>query len=131
MSYRITTNYLIESKVILIANKEFKKICAYSSDQSVSMSWCRAHSGTCDQILLPVGRFLFESCGLVSVEHPSWREDGSAVCKFAVQSLSCPSRAEPVTLLSHLRLPKPGGPGSRIYIPQEQGDPVRPRALGF
>jgi hypothetical protein len=30
--------------------------------QSVSMSWCRAHSGTSDQILLLVGRLLFESC---------------------------------------------------------------------
>jgi hypothetical protein len=27
-------------------------------------------------------------------------------------------------LLSHLRLFQPGGPGSRIYIPQEQGGPV-------
>jgi hypothetical protein len=26
--------------------------------------------------------------------------------------------------LSHLRLPQPGGPGSRIYIPQEQGGPA-------
>jgi hypothetical protein len=26
-------------------------------------------------------------------------------------------------LLSHLRLPKPGGPGPSIYIPQEQGGP--------
>jgi hypothetical protein len=31
------------------------------------MSWCRAHSGTCGQILLPIGRLLSESCGLVSV----------------------------------------------------------------
>jgi hypothetical protein len=29
---------------------------------SVSMSWCRAHSGTCDQILLPVGMLLSEIC---------------------------------------------------------------------
>jgi hypothetical protein len=27
-------------------------------------------------------------------------------------------------LLSHLRLPQPGGPGLRIYIPQRQGGPV-------
>jgi hypothetical protein len=27
-------------------------------------------------------------------------------------------------LLYHLRLPQPGGPGPRIYIPQEQGGPV-------
>jgi hypothetical protein len=29
-------------------------------------------------------------------------------------------------LLSHMRLPQPGGPGSRIYISQEQGDPIIP-----
>jgi hypothetical protein len=33
------------------------------------------------------------------------------------------------TSLSHLRLAQPGGPGSRIYIPQKQGGPVYPRAL--
>jgi hypothetical protein len=34
-------------------------------------------------------------------------------------------------LLSHLRLPQPGMPGSCIYIPQEQGDPVIPPVTGF
>jgi hypothetical protein len=34
-------------------------------------------------------------------------------------------------LLSHLRLPQPGRPGSRIYIPQEQGGPVIPPGTGF
>jgi hypothetical protein len=34
-------------------------------------------------------------------------------------------------LLSHLRLPQPGGPGPRIYIPQEQGGPVIPPDTGF
>jgi hypothetical protein len=34
-------------------------------------------------------------------------------------------------LLSHLRLTQPGGPGSSIYIPQEQGSPVIPLALGL
>jgi hypothetical protein len=29
------------------------------------------------------------------------------------------------------RLPHPGGPGSRIYIPQEQGGPVIPTGTGF
>jgi hypothetical protein len=28
-------------------------------------------------------------------------------------------------------LPQPGGPGPRIYIPQEQGDPVIPPGTGF
>jgi hypothetical protein len=46
--------------------------------------------------------------------------------QFAVQSLKwSESRGAPNdTLLSHLRLPQPGGPRSRIYIPQEQGGPV-------
>jgi hypothetical protein len=34
-------------------------------------------------------------------------------------------------LLSHLRLPQPGGLGSRIYIPQEQGGPVIPPGTGL
>jgi hypothetical protein len=35
------------------------------------------------------------------------------------------------TLLSHLRLPQPGGPGFRIYIPQEQGSAVIPSSTVF
>jgi hypothetical protein len=38
--------------------------------QSVSMSRCRTHSGTCEQILLFVRRLLSESCSLVSVGRP-------------------------------------------------------------
>jgi hypothetical protein len=34
-------------------------------------------------------------------------------------------------LLSHLRLPQPGGPGVRIYILQEQGGSVIPPGTGF
>jgi hypothetical protein len=34
-------------------------------------------------------------------------------------------------LLSHLRLPQPGGPGPRIYIPQEQGGPVIPSGFVY
>jgi hypothetical protein len=49
--------------------------------QSASMSRCRARSGTCDQILLSVRRLLSESCCLVSVGRPLWREVGSVICK--------------------------------------------------
>jgi hypothetical protein len=35
------------------------------------------------------------------------------------------------TLLSHLRLPQPGGPGPRIHMSQELGGPVVPPATGF
>jgi hypothetical protein len=34
-------------------------------------------------------------------------------------------------LLSDSRLPQPGGPGPRIYIPQEQGSSVIPPGTGF
>jgi hypothetical protein len=66
---------------------------------------------------------LSEICGLVSVGRPLWREEGSAVCSVIIQ-WSESRRTRNHTLLSHLRLPQPGGPGSRIYIPQEQGGPV-------
>jgi hypothetical protein len=36
-----------------------------------------------------------------------------------------------VLLSQFLRLPQPGGPGPRIYIPQEQGGPVIPAGTGF
>jgi hypothetical protein len=51
-----------------------------SVSQSVGMSRYRAHSGTCDQMLLSVRRLFSESCCFVSVGRPLCREDGSAVC---------------------------------------------------
>jgi hypothetical protein len=94
--------------------------------RSVSQCLAIEHPcGTCNQILLPVGMLLSEICGLVSVGRPFWREDGSAICSVIAQwpeSL----RARNHTLLSHLRLPQPGRPGSRIYITQKQGGPVLP-----
>jgi hypothetical protein len=95
------------------------------------MSWCRAHSGTCDKILLPVGRLLSECCSLVSIGCPLSQEDGSAICSAITQWFES-RRTRSHTLLSHLRLPQPGGPSSCIYIPQEQSGPViRPRGTGF
>jgi hypothetical protein len=48
------------------------------------------------------------------------------------QSLLGQSSAELKAIFySHLRLPQPGGPGPRIYIPQEQGGPVVPPDTGF
>jgi hypothetical protein len=61
--------------------------------------------GTCDQILFPVGMLL--SCIYWAL------------------------RTRNHILLPHLRLPQPGRPGSRIYIPQEQGGPVIPPSTGF
>jgi hypothetical protein len=86
--------------------------------------------GTCDQILLPVGMLLSEICGLVSVGRPFWREDESAICSVITQ-WSESRRTRNQTLLYHLRLSQPGGLGSRIYIPQEQGVPVIPPGTGL
>jgi hypothetical protein len=56
--------------------------------QSVSMSRYRAHSGTCDQILLSVRRLFSESCCLVSLGRPLWREVGSVFSKSKYVSMS-------------------------------------------
>jgi hypothetical protein len=74
--------------------------------------------------------FLSECCCLVSVGRPLWWEDGSAICSVITQ-WSESRRTRNHTLLSQLRLPQPGGPGSCIYIPQEQGGPVIPSGTGF
>jgi hypothetical protein len=69
--------------------------------------------------------FLSERCCLISVGRLLSREDGSAVCSVIIQwSESHTTRSH--TLLSHLRLHQPDGPGSRICIPQEQDGPVIP-----
>jgi hypothetical protein len=68
------------------------------------MSWCRAHTGICGQILLPVQSLLSQICSLVSVGHPLLPEDGSTICSVIIQwSKSCRTRNH--TSLSHLRLP--------------------------
>jgi hypothetical protein len=73
---------------------------------------------------------LSEICGLLPVGRPLWREDGSAICSVITQ-WSESLRTRNHTLLFRLRLPQPGGPGSRIYIPKEQGGPVIPSGTGF
>jgi hypothetical protein len=65
---------------------------------------------------------LSEICGLVSGGRPLWREDGSAICSVITQ-WSESLRTRNHTLLSHLRLPQPGDPGSRIYISPGTGWP--------
>jgi hypothetical protein len=61
--------------------------------RSVSITWCRAKSWTCNQVLLPVWRFLSESW---------FFSDEKTGLQFAVLSLNCPSRAEPLTILYYL-----------------------------
>jgi hypothetical protein len=57
---------------------------------------------------------------LLHIGRPLWREDGSAVCSAITQWYGL-RRTHNHIYLSRLRLLQPGGPGSRICIPQEQG----------
>jgi hypothetical protein len=86
--------------------------------------------GTCDQILFSFGMLLSEIYGIVSMGRPLWRQDESAICSVITQ-WSKSLRTRNHILLCHLRLPQPGGPGSRIYIPKEQGGSVIPPGAGF
>jgi hypothetical protein len=93
--------------------------------QSVSMSWHRVPLWDLRPDIISCWMLLSEICGLVSGGRPLWRENGSAICGV-INQWSESFRIRNHTLLSHLRLTQPGGPGSRIYIPQEQGGPVIP-----
>jgi hypothetical protein len=44
--------------------------------------------------------------------------------------LGDPRDSWPYFTISDSRRPKPGGPGPRIYIPQEQGGPIMPPGIG-
>jgi hypothetical protein len=91
--------------------------------------------------LEPMTRFLFSVWRL----RVSWYVVPSLtrgwVCNLLVQLLLGLARAVTLgskslrthdhILLSRLRFPQPGGPGPRIYSPQEQGGPVIPPGTGF
>jgi hypothetical protein len=66
------------------------------------------------------------------VRCPLWQEDRSAICSV-ITHWSESRRTRNYTLLPHLRLPQPGGPGFRIYtyIPPQQGGPVILSGTGF
>jgi hypothetical protein len=84
-------------------------------------------SGAHDKICFTV-RHLRSSC----CEVPSLTRGRvcSLLVQFAVTLESKSHRTHGHILPSHLRLPQPGGPGPRIYIPQEQGGPVIPSGTG-
>jgi hypothetical protein len=69
------------------------------------------------------------------VERPLRREVvyctiASRPCQSNHSGVQVPQNSDHI-LLSHLRLPQPGGPGPHIHIPQEQGAPVIPLGTGF
>jgi hypothetical protein len=67
---------------------------------------------------------------LLHVGCPLWREDGSVICSAITHWLES-HKTHNHRLMSHLRLPQPGGPGPFIYMPQEQSGPVIPPGTGF
>jgi hypothetical protein len=73
----------------------------------------------------------FNLLGLtVSFPLPLWREDGFVICSAIAHWLGS-LRTHNHILLSHLRLPQPGGPVAWIHIPQKQVFPVIPPGTGF
>jgi hypothetical protein len=98
----------------------------------------RRPSGTRDQFYFLLEIF-FRQVRFCNIVAPSVTR--GRVCNLLVQLLlglaravtlgSKSRRAHGHILLSHQRLSQPGGPGSRIYIPQEQGGPVIPPGTGF
>jgi hypothetical protein len=98
----------------------------------------RRPSGTRDQFffLLEISFRQLRLCYFVAPSLTRGR-----VCNLLVQLLLGLARAVTLgsksrrthghILLSHLRLPQPGGPGPRIYTPQERGGPVMPPGTGF
>jgi hypothetical protein len=79
-----------------VGQSVLKKLKLLYDWRSVSQSVCLGiehRCGTCDQILLPVGMFLSEICGLVFVVRPLWWEDGTAICcVITLWSESCRTR---------------------------------------
>jgi hypothetical protein len=87
-------------------------------------------SGVQDQIFFSVLQLRVSCCGAPFLTI-------GMVCNLLIQLLLGLARAIQVPqnsdhiLLSHLRLSQSGGPGPRIYIPQEQGGPVITPGTGF
>jgi hypothetical protein len=96
----------------MAANCEVEVPLRLTVGRSVGQSVCPG----VEPILGLVTRYYFlsegwsESCGLVSVGSPLWREDGSAVCS-AITQWSESRRTCNHNLLSYLRLPQPGAEG--------------------
>jgi hypothetical protein len=63
----------------------------------VMMSMYRAHSEICDHILFSVRRLLSQSCCLVSVGRPLWREVGFLICN-SQSIVICQYLHQPFTL---------------------------------
>jgi hypothetical protein len=86
------------------------------------------HLGPMTRLFIKVEHFRVSCCGAPCMTR-------GRVCnllvQFAITLRSKSHRTHDHILLSPSRLPQPGGPGPRIYIPQEQGGPDIPPGTGF
>jgi hypothetical protein len=109
-----------------------------TDSQLDSLSWCQTPpSWTHDQFFPSF--FCIDNCRFLDVGASSLTR--GRVCNLLIQLVLGLARAVTLgarsrrthdhILLSHLRLPEPGGPGPCIYISQEQGGPVTPLDTGF
>jgi hypothetical protein len=122
----------VSGSSILLSHVEVEVTLRPTVSRPVSLG-VRPPFGTRDQFffLLEISFRQLRLCYFVAPSLTKGR-----VCNLLVQLLLGLARAVTLVsesrrthghiLLSHLSLPPPGGPGSRIYIPQEQGSPVIP-----
>jgi hypothetical protein len=88
-------------------------------------------SGAQDHIFITVRQLRVSQCGTLSLAiGPVCRLQLLLGLASAVILRSESHGTDDCILLSEID-PQPGGPGRRIYIPQEQGDPVMPPGTGF
>jgi hypothetical protein len=95
-----------------------------TNGQSASLFWCQAPPGAYDQIFIFVGQLQVCRCRALPLTR-GW------VCCIplllvlpAHSPVRVPLDSWPYLTFSDSRLHQPGGPGRRIYNPQEQGGPV-------
>jgi hypothetical protein len=124
---------LVEVHRIPVKRSEAKLIYDRQSiDQSVLV--LGSHLGPMTRYLFAVWQLRVSCYGATSLTR-GW------VCNLLVQLFLGLARAVTLEsesrrthghiLLSQTRLPHPGGPSPRIYIPEEQGGPVIPPGTGF
>jgi hypothetical protein len=105
----------------------------YYDRQSGSMSWCQATIRVRDQFFSPLEIFLWQLRVCYFMAPSLTRGRVCNLLLLLVLTSAVPLRSDfqrsrdHILLSQILRIPQPGGPGPRTYIPQGQGGPVLAR----
>jgi hypothetical protein len=111
--------------------------CITTDGQSASLSWCQAPIWDPRPMyhlpLIIFRRLRICWCGAPSLARSQVYafQFLRAIASTAFLRSESHGTNEPSLLSLFLRLPQPGGPGSCIYFPQEQGSPVIPPRIGL